>query len=969
MIANKTVKIFALLLISFLMFSAISFAGSGDEAERLWELGDKVYKAGKYQEALSYFEKSLSMCRKLDELEGISANLNSIGLVYWSLGQHRRAIHYYEESLKIDEKLNNRQYIAFDLNNIGEAYRSLCQYDKALSYHKDALSIREQFDVPQDIAESLNNIGMVYYSLGHYDKALIYFDKALNVLRKINNQQYIAYTLNNIGESFFYLGQYEKALSYLEASLKIRRHLNIPQDIALALNNIGGVYGALGQYEKGLNYHEEALNIYQQLNMPYDVALILNNIAEFYRTLGQYQMALNYNKESLRIRKQLNIPEDIAQSMNNMGLIYLALKDYRKAEEFFIEAEREQAKTGIWRGNTGLVEVYLATGQYEDAIKLLKKMTPQWNDTDPYRIQYYTLHGLTLKGKGMLKDASYEFLKAVNIIEEMRQKVKGEKSQFLGADERIRSYRGLIATLAERAIKGEVKDKNFSTYGKNLESAAFYFSESTKARTLVEAMAESAKKSQCIEIPAYLKEREQSLLNQLAAIERQWEDAYKKGEDILKRLKERKEILTGELDHLIKELRQKYTRYAALHYPKPIPPEDLPLKEDEVLLEYAITKDAVYLFVTRKAGVNKLIKIPVTKEELEEKIKTFMEPMNTREYNRFSVKDAKSLYDLLLSEALKHTHENEKIIIVPDGILGLLPFESLVKEGNRVEDSLYVSDACMISYYQSATVLSLQRNLKGKTPERVLFALGNPIYSVEDPRYIVWKENKNVPFIADLDQYAFRGLAIKPKWGKITETDTTGNKVEFPPLPETELEVKEIAKIMDVTPEPPDVLLSVSASETGVRKARLEKYRYIHFASHASLPGMIQGINEPFILLGQVENQGNDDGFFTLSEVLDLKLNADIVILSACVTGVGKEVEGEGVVNFARAFQHAGAKAVVVSLWEVASKPAVEYMKIFYGHLKAGKGRSEALRLTRNEIKAKYPNPFFWAVFILHGEG
>ncbi len=107
----------------------------------------------------------------------------------------------------------------------------------------------------------------------------------------------------------------------------------------------------------------------------------------------------------------------------------------------------------------------------------------------------------------------------------------------------------------------------------------------------------------------------------------------------------------------------------------------------------------------------------------------------------------------------------------------------------------------------------------------------------------------------------------------------------------------------------------------------------------------------------------------TLSKVLGLKLKARMVVLSACVTGRGKVMEGEGVGNFARAFQHAGARSVLVSLWPVASDPAVEYMTLLYGHLKGGKSRLEALQLARWAIKAKYPQPFFWAVFILHGEG
>ncbi|MBI3583090.1 MAG: CHAT domain-containing protein [Nitrospinae bacterium] len=494
-------------------------------------------------------------------------------------------------------------------------------------------------------------------------------------------------------------------------------------------------------------------------------------------------------------------------------------------------------------------------------------------------------------------------------------------------------------------------------------------------------MAESAKKSQRVELPEEIREKEQSILNQLSAIENQWDDAYKRGEDVLRRLKERKDGLNAELNNLITELRQKYPSYTALNYPKPIPPEELPLKDDEVLLEYAIGDDAGYLFVVdgsagSPGGVKRLIKIPLSREEIEAKVKVFIEPMNTKQIERFSVEKAKGLYDFLLADALKDVKDNEKMIIVPDGILGLLPFEALViKEGKDYKDSLYVGDRYQISYYQSATVLALQRNLKERKTERPLFALGNPIYTKEDPRYLAWKESVRQAHdekplkVAGLDKYSFRGIAIKAKWGKTTEADTTGKDIEFPPLPETEIEVKEISKMMNVRPQPPDVLLSVMANETELRKTGLERYKYIHFATHASLPGMIQGLNEPFILLGQVENENKDDGFLTLSEVLDLRLNADMVVLSACVTGVGKEVEGEGVANFARAFQHAGAKSIVVSLWAVASDPAVEYMEKFYEYLKVGKGRSEAMRLARNEIKAKYPNPFYWAVFILHGEG
>ena len=132
----------------------------------------------------------------------------------------------------------------------------------------------------------------------------------------------------------------------------------------------------------------------------------------------------------------------------------------------------------------------------------------------------------------------------------------------------------------------------------------------------------------------------------------------------------------------------------------------------------------------------------------------------------------------------------------------------------------------------------------------------------------------------------------------------------------------------------------------------------------------MQGKNEPFILLGQVENEGKDDGFLTLGEVLDLKIQAQMVALCACHTGRGKVMEGEGVVNFARAFQHAGARSVLVGLWVARSKVAAAYMEKFFGCLKDGKSRTEALRQARQEVKHRWgDDPYLWAVFILHGEG
>ena len=172
------------------------------------------------------------------------------------------------------------------------------------------------------------------------------------------------------------------------------------------------------------------------------------------------------------------------------------------------------------------------------------------------------------------------------------------------------------------------------------------------------------------------------------------------------------------------------------HYPQPLPAADLPLRPNEVLIEFALGEAESFVFVVRKGGVKRLIKIPRGREQLEATVKAFMEPLINREPDRFSLKQAQELYALLLAQALGEVKENERVIIVPDGILGLLPFEALAaQDGTGLKDSVFVGDRYTLSYYQSAAVMALKRRLPEHRAGRPLFALGNPVFSPEDPRW------------------------------------------------------------------------------------------------------------------------------------------------------------------------------------------------------------------------------------------
>jgi len=866
-----------------------------NEAQALTKKAIKLYRAGRYQEALPLAQRALKIWQK-------------------SLGpEHPKTI--------------------IPLNNLAGLHKKMGAYDRALPLYQRVLKIREKSLGPEHLntVNSLNKLALLYEKMGSLDKALPLAQRALKIIENKSGPQhpYTATSLNNLAELYYRMGAYDKGLRFYQRALKIR--------------------------EKVLGREHP------------DTAISLDNLASLYQAMGAYDQALPLYRQALKITEKALGPEhrDTRVALGNVGTLYLARNDYQAAEAYFRRA----------KSTAGLAEIALAQGQPKEALKLLQSMALTWRSSPLFLVEYHTQYGLALAGVGHMEKAALALRQAVQGVEDLRSRTPGEKASFFQAGSAggyIRAYRGLVSVLAEIGLKKEKLPHDLGEHGPGAGNAAFYFAEATKGRVLLESLAAAARKTSRVELPEELRRREESLLNQMTALKDQWEKALQGGEIAVKEAREKKARLTSEQRALVKELQQKFPVYAALHYPEPLAARELPLKPQEVLLEYALGDQASYILVVRQGGVNKIIRIPLGRKALEEKVKSFMAPLLDVKLSAFSVELGKELGDLLLKEALAQVREGERLIIVPDGLLGLVPFEALVLQpGQGLADTTYVGDKYSLSYYQSAAVLALQRRLRAAEPSRQFFALGNPVFSKHDRRYVLFKHRGAAPQtpVQAPEKYAFRALATHRDWGKTRQGDRGRKELTFPPLPETETEVQTIARTLGVKESPPDVLLNIQANETYLRKSPLGDYRYLHFATHADLPGTVQGIKEPFILLGQVENKKGDDGFLTLSEVLGLKLKADLVVLSACNTGRGRMMAGEGVVNFARAFQHAGAQSVLVSLWPLASKEAVAYMTAFYSHLKAGKSRAAALRQARQEIKTKYPHPFFWAVFILHGEG
>jgi CHAT domain-containing protein len=820
-------------------------------------------------------------------------------------------------------------------------------------------------------AEQLTRQAEYYIKKPAYPFAIPLLRKALEIREKALGPEHpdTAKSLYNLAKIYRLSGMFAQALPLSQRSLEIREKIfgqNNPE-IASSLSQLGFIYSQMGNAAKALPLAQRSLEINEKVLGPENLktAGSLHILARIYQQMGSYETALPLAQHSVNIKEKVLGLEHrkTAIALRTLGYIYLALKDYSHAEECFNKAKWFRT------GKEGMVDLNLAMGKEGEALNILQNIRPFERSGPLAKIQYYTQRGLALKGTGDRQDAALAFLEAIKLIEDLRAQTPGDRTGFFAAglnSGHFRAYQGMVGVLAEMARSGEPLPPDLKLYGSDTNTASFYFAEAIKARALLETMTAALPKTGQ-ELPADLKEREQRLLQKLSSLESQRAEAFRDSSKRFTSFQAEMFSLQKEFQALVSEVRRNFPRYAALHYPRPYQTRELPLKPGEVLLEYSLGDKVSYLFRVEPGGKTKIFSIPMGQEALEKRIVPLLAPfrqsvLKREDLSRFSLVESASLYKEILSPALAEVPPGTRVVLVPDGILGAFPFEAMVvQSGKDWRDSVFLGDRWPVTYAQSAAILSLNRNLGASKAPSAFFGLGDCIYDKGSPRYQAYKSGKG--------QAGELRHAGPEDSLTVSATQRDWGQLRFPPLPETRQTVTELTALFQESPKPPLVLLDVLATETKLRQAPLAKCRYLFFGTHGFLADTLTGVRQPVLVLTQLENKPPDDGFLTFSEVMQLKLDADLVTLAACMTGVGKVMQGEGVLNFARAFQQAGARSVMVALWNIPVDESLKFYSTFYKALKEGKTKLEALQTARQAIRTKEPHPYFWSGLILHGEG
>jgi CHAT domain-containing protein len=764
-------------------------------------------------------------------------------------------------------------------------------------------------------------------------------------------------------------------LSYTAQALRLIQALGDRNLEAGTLNNMGLTYLGLGDDQKALDCLGPARVLYQQMGSAGGEALTLLNISTAYTGLGEHQKALDAAKESARLYQSIG-----ARGQENAALARVArscgfLGEHQKAVETFEQTLAEMRVSGDRAGEffTLLLmgEFYSRVGNYQKAQECydqaLQHTTPGKITDERQTTIHYGLAQVEI-ARGNLMEARAQIEFALSVAEVFRSKVNAQlRASYMA------SKRDLYEFYVELLMRLHERESPQAHDAKALQA-----SERARARGLLDLLAE-ARIDVTQGIVPELKQREKTTHAGISRIQSQLIQAHSTATSDKTRIAQLEEELKkveSEREQLEIEIRQQHPQYAELQYPQPLGVKAIQalLDDQTALLEYALGKDRSFLFVVTRDGLHSY-SLPRATEitRLVRELRAAVSRPRRREFGEY-VQLARQLYHKLVAPAADVLTKKQRLLIVPDGALYYLPFESLLthdaRPGGRTNYGQfpYLLKRWAVSYAPSASVLASLRghDRQEKNDERgkAFLAFADPVYELSqatDPR----PQTPDQKTKSKQQRTTGHGPQ-NPVIETLRSVFEESGRWQLPRLMESHREVKRIEGLYK--PNEVEVYVGTAAKEENVKSnEHLSRARRIHFATH----GMISERQPQYSgLVLALDDDPQEDGLLQVYEVFNLKLTADLVVLSACKTGLGKEVKGEGLIGLTRAFLYAGARSVVVSLSQVVDASTAELMARFYEEMDRIQEKAEALRRAKLGLieGGRYAHPYYWSPFILVGE-
>jgi len=913
-------------------------------ADVLYNTGENFRVISDFNKSRITFDKALSIYVKIKDPLGQGNVYLSMGISYIYTGEVSRAIEMYEQALPFFEKAKNPQGQGNVYLRMGEVYyatgdnsKAIEMYDKAQPFFKKAGTSLSQGNVYWSKGNVYLRMGENNKALEMYDRALPFFEEAKASISQGNIYQGKGNIYFKTGENSKAFEMYDKALPFYEKARALVSQGNNYLHKGNIYLRIGDNSRALEMYDKALPFYEKSRHIVGQGNIYFSKGDVYFYAGDNSRALEMYDKALPFFEKS----KEPLGPSNVYLRKGNVyfytGDNSKVLEMYDKALPFF-----EKARVPIGQGNVylGRGEIYLRIGDNSKALELYDKA-----------IHFF-------KTAGAIQPESKALLEKAKVLAKLDK--KGEAldlfEKAIANLERVRTqtaFSDMKKTFMQKVYDQYEETARFMLENKYYDKGLKY-AESMRSRVFLDRMAEGLVKLDK-GLPPDLIEKRDNLVAKLSLLSEQMHKTAGEGnEKKLEELKGQYHKIEGEFEELLIKIRLNNPLYASVRYPQPVSIKDLQenvLETDELLLRYFISLNNVYVFLVSKKDFN-VITLGIKEKDINEIVSEYLFSVVEKNSRRVR-KYGRQLYRQLFKPLESFIKNRKEIIIIPDGQLAKIPFESLVIDGQTTSKTIYLLEKYRVKYIQSASVLAILRKYyqrHGSTKRFIGF--GDPVYDYENFE----KGKPEIGTPSTLNQDAISGIhrsRYEQEGGIFTRLTSSGE------------EVNAIANLFKKQSKECAVHLRQAANEANAKSPDLKEFDYIHFACHAVLGDGFQSL-----VLSRLP-QSTEDGYLTLNEIMNCDYNAKLVVLSACQTGKGKMEKGEGVTGLTQAVMYAGTPAVVASLWNVEDVSTKELMVKFYRYLlEENLSKEDALRKAKLDLvrNKKYSSPFYWSAFVMYGE-
>jgi CHAT domain-containing protein/predicted negative regulator of RcsB-dependent stress response len=820
----------------------------------------------------------------------------------------------------------SRQSDGFE--RLGRIDFRLDRYEPSLGNYLQALALLPAEGREADRGAILDGIGRAYVALGEPDRALASYREALEIHRRAGDERQAGLTLNNLGRAYTQLGLTDEALEAFDEALRKLRSSDDAGNEGVVLSSQAVLYLDLGVHRRALDLLDEALPLLREANLDRPVAVALDRRGTALTRLGRFHEAVDAFNQALDLERRLGDRREEAVTLNNLAEARQRLGETAAARDAYRQAlaiaeqleERNIEKAALI--NLGVA----AAGQPEEALAWFHRALPLAKGDRGAEATAYMGIAQAQRAQGDLASAQRAAETALERIESLRGEASSTalRSSFLAT--KMDYFRSYVDLLMERHRQQP---------GDGFATAALEADERARARGLLDELARGTAQRDGREDSALLDERTE-VSRQLRAVKRRREALAKsKAPDV-------------ELRPLDREIRAMIEALNAL--PLATDPviarplrhaeiERLLADGDTLLLQYSLGQRRSFLWAV-SAGRLAVHELPA-RDQIETQAGRAYDLLTAPDRSSARSAAQKALHALsasLLAPVAGELTAAKRLAIVADGTLYRIPFAALPHPDGNGECLLDRHEIVVLPSSSSLAALRAKR----RAPQHAVAVVADPVFDVTDPR-LSGKLSRSV--------------------SRLRSAEPSG----FTRLPHATAEAE---SILSLAPKTSFAAFGFEANRSLLEDGRLATAGILHFATHAVVDAEQPELSG--LALSTVDEQGNRrEGFVYAYEIHDLDLAAELVVLSACETAVGKEVAGEGAMGLSRAFFIAGARRTVVSLWPVDDRATAALMaELYRALLVAGRSPAAALREAQRAIRARPPwrDPYFWAGFELQGD-